>query len=78
MTFASGQRHRDLRVQIIDDTEAEAPENFFVNITEVELVFPMLVYGISVALCRWVGVCMDVSVALCRRVGVCVGVSVGL
>ena len=41
LTFASNERQQTLLVQIVNDMLAEAPESFFVNLTETQLEFPV-------------------------------------
>ena len=41
LTFASDQTEKLISVQIVDDSMAEPPETFYVNLTQVELQYPV-------------------------------------
>lgn len=40
LTFSNNQRQQALSMQITNDMMAEAPETFYVNLTEIRLEFP--------------------------------------
>ena len=51
LTFANSRDRQNIMVYLVDDNVAEGPENFYVNITRVELVFPVWVSGLVFCSC---------------------------
>ena len=41
LTFATNQAEKLISVKVMDDATAEPPETFFVNLTRVELQYPL-------------------------------------